>query len=183
MCKPTEVRRETRDVHLAGAIRVPRFREEVIAERLGHRLREVSIPAEVARQIEVSLQQFQVQMQNQSAQEQARLERELAHIQRHVDTAYMDKPDGKITDDYRQRRQAEGTKEELRIESLISGLQENKAGEKLLTMQGILELAQNAHSLYLTRKPLEQAELLKTYYRTAQLTPQVFTLHIERPSI
>ena len=88
-------------------------------------------------------------------------ERAQSQLQRRMDATYIDKLDGKITDDFWQRKQAKWNKEELRIESLISGLQENKAGEKLLTMQRILELAQNAHSIYLTRKPAEQAELLK----------------------
>jgi hypothetical protein len=40
-------------------------------------------------------------------------------------------------------------------------LEEDKTSERLLSAQRILELAQRAHSLYVTRKPAKQAELLK----------------------
>src|ERR1019366_10255817 len=60
-----------------------------------------------------------------------------------------------------QRKQADWQTEEFRIKSLISRLDEDKSGEQLLSVQRILELAQKAYSLYVTRKPLEQAELLR----------------------
>ena len=77
-----------------------------------------------------------------------------------MDTAYSDKLDGKITEDFWQRKQADWQKEELRIKSLIAGLEDDKSAERLLKMQGILELTQRAYFLYLTRKPAEQGELL-----------------------
>ena len=102
-----------------------------------------------------------VQMRNNAAQERARLERELAAIHGHMDAAYTDKLDGKISPEFWQRKQADWQTEEFRIKSLISRLDEDKSGEQLLSVQRILELAQKAYFLYLTRKPLEQAELLR----------------------
>ena len=49
----------------------------------------------------------------------------------------------------------------MRIKSLTPSLKEDKSGERLLDAQRILELAQRAHSLYVTRRPAEQAEFLK----------------------
>ena len=46
----------------------------------------------------------------------------------------------------------------------FQSLKEHEYDERLLDMHRILELAQRAHSLYLTRKPAEQAELLKKYF-------------------
>ena len=48
---------------------------------------------------------------------------------------------GKVTEDFWQRKQAEWHKEELRIKSSILGLEESKSGEKPLAMRRILELA------------------------------------------
>jgi hypothetical protein len=45
--------------------------------------------------------------------------------------------------------------------ALITGLEEDKSGERLLNVQRILELSQEAYFLYLTRKPAKQAELLR----------------------
>lgn len=49
----------------------------------------------------------------------------------------------------------------MRIKSLIEQLAEDQNSERLLNMRRILELAQKAYFLYLTREPAEQAELLR----------------------
>ena len=144
-----------------GKCALPRFREQQISERLGHVLQDVCIPEEVARSIGASLQQVHVQMRNQAAQERARLERELVALYGHMDAAYTDKLDGKITESFWQRKQADWQAEEIRVKSLIAGLEEGKGAERLLNVQSVLELAQRAYFLYLTRKPAEQAELLR----------------------
>jgi site-specific DNA recombinase len=144
-----------------GKCALPRFREQEISERLGHVLKDVQIPTEVAQRIGASLQQAQKQMRDTSSQERARLERELATLHSRLDAAYSDKLDGKITEEFWQRKQADWLAEELRLKGQISGMDEVKTGDRLLDVQRILELAQNAHSLYVTRKPAEQADLLK----------------------
>ena len=78
-----------------------------------------------------------------------------------MDAAYSDKLDGNITEEFWQRKQAEWSSEEARIKSRIAGLKENGTDDRLLDIRRILELAQMAHSLYVTRKPAEQAELLR----------------------
>src|ERR1017187_4114621 len=102
-----------------------------------------------------------MQARNQVAQERARLQRALEALHGHMDAAYTDKLDGKITEDFWQRKQTDWQSEEVALKSRIAGQEEDKTSERLLSVQRILELAQNAHSIYLTRKPAEQAELLK----------------------
>ena len=147
-----------------GKCALPRFREEQISERLGHVLRDVFIPEEVVRKIGASLQQVQAQMRTHVAQERARLERELAALYSRMDAAYTDKLDGKISEEFWQRKQADWQAEEIRIKSLIAGLEEGESGARLQNVQRILELAQKAYFLYLTRKPREQAELLRSVH-------------------
>jgi DNA invertase Pin-like site-specific DNA recombinase len=144
-----------------GPCALPRFKEQEIAERLGSVLKDVQIPADVARTIDVSLQRVHVQMQSKTGQERARLERELTSLRARMDAAYADKLDGHITAEFWQRKQADWQNEEFRTNAQISALAEDKSSERVLTMQRILELAQNAHSLYLTRPPAEQADLLR----------------------
>jgi len=107
------------------------------------------------------LQQVDGQMRSERAQEGARLGRELGALQNRMDAAYRDKLDGRVTPDLWQRNQAGWEAEEQRIKSLIAGLGEDWNSERLLDMHRVLELAQNAHSLYVTQKPAEQAELLR----------------------
>ena len=49
----------------------------------------------------------------------------------------------------------------MRLKSLISDLNGTKQSDRLLDVQRILELVNKAYFLYFTRKPAEQAELLK----------------------
>src|ERR1019366_9395653 len=113
-----------------GKCALPRFREEEIAERLGHVLQDVCIPEEVAQSIEASLQRVHVQMRSQGAQERARMERDLAALDSRMDAACTDKLDGKIPESFWQRKQADWQAEEFRINSLIAGLEEDKSGER-----------------------------------------------------
>jgi hypothetical protein len=50
----------------------------------------------------------------------------------------------------------------LRLTIAILGLKEHPKESGILDVRRILELAQNAHSLYVMRNPAEQAELLKS---------------------
>ena len=79
-----------------------------------------------------------------------------------MDSAYIDKLDGKIAEDFWQRKQADWKTEEARITTQIQSLKEPNFDERLIDVHRILELAKKAYFLYLTRKPAEQAELLKT---------------------
>jgi DNA invertase Pin-like site-specific DNA recombinase len=144
-----------------GKCALPRFREQEITERLGQLLRDISIPEEVAQSIDSSLARLHVQAQSQVAQERTRLERELATVQSRMDATYSDKLDGKISEEFWQRKQADWQTEESRIKAQILGLSEDTFSERLLDIHRILELAQRAYFLYLTRKPAEQAELLR----------------------
>lgn len=124
-----------------GKCGLPRFREQEIAERLGHVLRDVSIPEEIVESISVSLERVHAQTRKNAAQEPARLERELAALYTRMDAAYSDKLDGKIPETFWQRKQADWQADEFRIKSRISGLEEDKTHERLLDVQRILELA------------------------------------------
>ena len=144
-----------------GKCALPRFREQEIAERMGRVLKDVQIPAEIVQCIGSGLQRVHGQMRDQAARERSGLEHELKKLYGRMDSTYRDKSDRKITEEFWQRMQADLQTEELRIKSLISQQGEANCGERLLNIQRILELAQAAYSLYLTRKPAEQAELLR----------------------
>lgn len=98
---------------------------------------------------------------NQALQERARLDRELQTLHGRMEAACLDKVDEEISDDFWKRKQADLETEESRIKSRIASAGEAERKEQLLNIGRILELAHNAHSMYLTRKPSEQAELFK----------------------
>ena len=144
-----------------GPCDLPRFREQEIAERFGDVLRRVSIPREIAIQIENALRSEQGNAQQDVARTQARLMRVLEDLRRRMDSAYTDKLDGKISEEFWQRKQSEWQTEETRILTELASLKETKIEEQFIDVHEILELAQNAHSLYVTCKPAEQAEMLR----------------------
>ncbi len=144
-----------------GPCDLPRFREEELAARMGDVLRDVHIPDEVIHTIESSLQQDQQKLSRESASIRARLERDVEAIHRRMDQAYEDKLDGKITEEFWNRKRAEWHAEELRVEGQITALNQTTDSDRLLDAKRILELANKAYFLYLTRKPAEQADLLR----------------------
>ena len=77
-----------------------------------------------------------------------------------MDQAYLDKLDGRITEDFWRRKSEEWQQEEQQLLLALNGLQK-ATSDRLLTTQRILELANKAHSLYLRQNPSEQAKLLK----------------------
>ena len=144
-----------------GKCDLPRFREEQVSEKLAEVFRNIEIPEPVVAQIVATLEADQRTMQNRASSEQARLKERLEAVRRRIDQAYTDKLDGKISEDYWQRKHTEWQREETEIESALQAATGAKSAERLLDAKRILELAQRAYSLYLTRKPAEQADLLR----------------------
>ncbi|HWR14807.1 MAG TPA: recombinase family protein [Terriglobales bacterium] len=144
-----------------GKCDLPRFREEEISEKLGTILKNIHVPDEVAARIEQSLERDQLRQKSQAASERTRLEQKLEAVRRRMDQSYTDKLDGKIAEDFWQRKMIEWQAEEQRITMALAGLQDSNNNDRLLDAKRILELANKAYFLYLTRKPAEQAQLLK----------------------
>ena len=97
---------------------------------------------------------------NEAAAHRAGLEQRLAAVRRRMDQGYQDKLDGKIPEDFWARKMSEWRAEEQRIQTAINGLSESSV-DRRLSVKRILELANQAYSLYLTQNPTEQAKLLR----------------------
>ena len=144
-----------------GPCELPRFREQEIADKLGSIVRDVTIPPEVAQRIVKALEVEQKNMGTHVKQQRARLNRELETVRGRMDATYCDKLDGKISEEFWQRKQADWNAEEQRISLQLEALKEPNETNNLTDVRRIFELAQSAYSLYVTRKPAEQAELLR----------------------
>ncbi len=144
-----------------GKCALPRFREEQIAERMGEVLRDISIPEAIATQIMNTMQGEEARIQAAETQQRQRLQERLDNLHRRQDQAYTDKLDGRITEEFWQRKQQEWQREEMELEAALDAAKQPRTAQKLLDVQRTLELAQRAHSLYLTRKPAEQADWLR----------------------
>jgi hypothetical protein len=67
-----------------------------------------------------------------------------------VDTAYIDKLDGKIPEDFWERKMNYWRAEEQQVRVSLDSLNSAESGDRALDAQRILELAQKAYFLYVT---------------------------------
>jgi site-specific DNA recombinase len=143
-----------------GKCTTPRFTEPEIAEKLGGILKGIQIPDHVLTGLQKSLARDQEQAQAVITAQRNALQPRLTAVRRRIDQAYQDKLDGKIPEEFWKRKMAEWTREERSIQDALARL-DQPANDRLLTAQRTLELANKAYSLYLTRNPQEQAQLLR----------------------
>ena len=143
-----------------GKCALPRFREEQISEKLGDVLKGICIPDDVAARISSALQHDQENIKKNSNAERERLSKRIEALRVRMSQAYADKLDGKISEDFWQRQMSQWQAEEQQVKQLLEVTEQSKE-DRVLSARKTLELANVAYSLYLTRKPAEQAELLK----------------------
>jgi site-specific DNA recombinase len=140
---------------------LPRFREEEIAEKLGEPLEGLQVPPEIVAQIVTAMREDQSEADGKLTAERARLGSRLTAIRHCMDMAYVDKLDGKISEDFWQRKMSEWQIEEHQVRMAIDGLASVESGDRALDAQRVLELANKAHLLYLTQSSAEKAKLLR----------------------
>jgi site-specific DNA recombinase len=145
-----------------GDCQLRRFTEREVAECCGQLLKGLEIPNDVAEGIVAALESEQEESLKRIEDERSRIERSLVVIRHRQDQAFVAKLDGEIPEDLWQRNQAQWQSEELRLKAQLSALQDGQIDDRILDVRRTLELAQKAYSLYVTRKPEEQAELIKT---------------------
>ena len=143
-----------------GKCELPYFREEELGERLGTILKDIHIPDPVFAQLRESLLTDKSRQEVVQKQERERLQQRLSAVRNRLDQAYQDKLDGKISEEFWERKSTGWQAEEQQIQQALQGL-ERVMPERLLTGVRILELANKAHSLYLSQPPAEQAKLLR----------------------
>jgi len=143
-----------------GKCATPRFREHDISHKLADILKNIHIPDGVLTALQESLDRDQQGIRNESSSHRAGLEQRLAAVRRRMDQGYQDKLDGRIPEDFWERKMSEWSAEEQRIQMAIKALQEPST-DRVLSAKRILELANKAYSLHLTQNPAEQAKLLR----------------------
>ena len=143
-----------------GKCELPYFREEVLADRLGQVLKNIHIPDAVLTQLEKALLNDKGREEAIRRQQGDRLQQRLASVRRRLDQAYLDKLDGKITEEFWTRKTSEWQAEEQQILRAVQGL-ERANPDRMLDAVRTLELANKAHSLYLAQPPTEKAKLLR----------------------
>jgi hypothetical protein len=143
-----------------GKCDLPRFREADMGLRLGQVLKDIYIPDDVLASLQRAIRADQERSDSWRRHERDRLQKRLSGIRARMDQAYCDKLDGKITEDFWQRKSNEWQQEEQQVLLALNGLQDAEPN-RVLTANTILELANKAYFLYVKQNPVEQGKLLK----------------------
>src|SRR5271156_1423980 len=142
-----------------GKCELPYFREEELGNRLGGILKDIYIPDHVLSQLAESLLSEKGCETTLKQDQEQRLQQRLASVRNRLDQAYLDKLDGRISEELWIRKSAEWQAEEQQIQMAIRAVGEIKP-ERMLDAVKILELANKAYFLYVKQTPSEKAKLL-----------------------
>ena len=151
------------------------IREEALASRLGELVRRVQIPPKIADWIADALRSSQAETVQHRRDAVICLERRRDALQAKLDRSYEDLLAGRISDDLWTRK---STAWESELEALRGELaRHDQAGTDCTTTGAeILELSQQAYTLYVRQDPVEQRRLLNSLlsncaFERGSLTP------------
>ena len=135
-------------------------REEDLARALGELLKQVRIPTELADRVATVLRESQTDKEQFVRTAMMRLQQQQLLLRSKLDRAYDDRLSGQISDELWNRKSAELEAELQRVRAEMAQ-HEHASHQYEATGLQILELAQNAYSLYVTENAHEQARLVK----------------------
>ena len=144
-----------------GKCELPYFREEELGERLGQVLKDIHIPDGILKQLVAALQTDRHRFQQVRGKQRESAQRRLGEVRRRIEQAYLDKLDGKISEDFWQRKSTEWQTEECQILDSLRSLDKASDQQHVLTVTRILELANRAYLLYVSQTAAEKAKLLR----------------------
>ena len=144
-----------------GKCDLPRFKEEELAERLGEPLKHLQVPRDIVEQIVATIREDQKHAASKIDAERSRLEGRLTTVRNRMDAAYIDKLDGKISEEFWQQKMADWRREEQQVKLALDGLTNAETEDRALSAERTLELANKAYLLYVSQDSFEKAKLLR----------------------
>src|SRR5574341_471593 len=135
--------------------------EPKVSQRLGEVLESIYVPKEIAQAIVSSLESDRTGAEALRQQDLAATKQRLPALRTRMDQMYEDKLDGRIDEGFWTRKMNEWREQERCLEARVEQLSSPLNPQRALTVQRVLELANKAYSLYLTRNPAEQGQLLR----------------------
>ena len=136
-------------------------REEELSRLFADVVRRVQIPIDVADWIAEALRESQDDKERFHRTAVMQLQQQYLAVQAKLDKGYDDRLAGRITDELWVRKSAEW-ETELSAIRRETARHERASHDYAATGSKILELAKNAHNLFIRQDPREQARLLKT---------------------
>ena len=145
-----------------GKCETPYMREQEISDKLGETLKNIYVPQNVAQTIVNLLKAHRQDSESKRLDQINGVKQRLATLRTRMDQIYEDKLDGKIEEDFCSRKLADYRSQESVLQTALDRLKEPISSERVLSAERILELANKAYFLYLTRDSAERGQLLRT---------------------
>ena len=98
-----------------------------------------------------------------------------------MDAAYADKLDGKIPEDFWERKMVDFQSEEQQVKMAIEGLKQAETSDRALDAERIFELANKAHLLYISQDFTEKAKLLRMVFSNCSVDAVSVTPTYRKP--
>ena len=127
--------------------RVPYVREEKLSDELRQTLQDIYVPEDVCREIADSFKQDEANAQREREERVYAMQSRLEQLRNRIDKMYEDKLDGKIDDDFWNRKSSEWRLQEREIENEIAKVQSGLTETQRPDVQRVLELANHASFL------------------------------------
>ncbi len=143
-----------------GKCAKPYVRQEVIEEKYGQVIRNITISDDVLNWLVQALGESHQEEKDFHNRMISQLQAEYRRLQDRMDRAYEDKLDGKIPEDFFLNKLQEWKDKQSEISSKLRTCQEANTNY-LVEGSKLLELANKAYSLYLRQEPHEKAKLVK----------------------
>jgi site-specific DNA recombinase len=145
-----------------GKCGLPYMPQPKLSEALGVLLKNIEVPEEIATNIANSIDAERSNMETTREKELSSLNKRLSLTRTLMDKSYEDKLLGKVDEGVYERKMHEWRQEEMRLKAMLESASMPLAPSSVLSARRTLELAQKAHSIYLTANDAERAKLLKT---------------------
>jgi site-specific DNA recombinase len=137
------------------------MREEILADRLSEIVKAIEIDGRTQEWLNKALQHGLKDRAQKTASSREKLKARSNKLRSFVDKAYIDKLEGRISDEYWETKSSEWQSELSEIGIRISEL-ENDVPANFDLGQKAIELAYRAYPLYVKQNPKEQRRLLDT---------------------
>jgi hypothetical protein len=158
----------------------PYTREEILAERFGGLLKGLALDADVVEWVAAALRESHADEKHEREEAVARLQASYDQIQTRLDAMYLDKLDGRIDAPFFDRKSADWRREQ---DGILRNIQVHQDADQSYIEDGIqlLELASDAHELFLEQEPTEKRRLLAFMVSSASWKEGELSVNLRQP--
>jgi len=158
----------------------PYTREEVLAERFARTLKGMALDIDVVEWVAGALRESHADEKHERDEAVARLQANYDQIQTRLDAMYLDKLDGRIDAPFFDRKAADWRREQ---HGILRAIQVHQDADQSYIEDGIqlLELASDAHQLFLEQEPQEKRRLLEFMVSNASWKEDELSVNLRQP--